>query len=48
MLVPGHDLSMRLDAAGRPEYVGSRKAAIAAWFAEDLELTTMIDLTRAG
>jgi glyoxylase-like metal-dependent hydrolase (beta-lactamase superfamily II) len=45
LLVPGHDLSMRLDAAGRPAYVGERKAAIAAWFAEDLELTTVIDLT---
>ena len=39
---------MRLDAAGQPEYVGERKAAIAAWFAEDLELTTLIDLGRAG
>ncbi len=46
--VPGHDLSMRLDAAGQPEYVGERKAAIAAWFAEDLELTTLIDLGRPG
>lgn len=48
LLVPGHDLGMRLDAAGRPEYVGGREAAIAAWFAEDLARTTVIDLTRAG
>jgi len=48
LLIPGHDLSMRLDAAGKPAYVGERKAAIAAWFAEDLELTTVIDLGRAG
>jgi hypothetical protein len=36
--------SMRQDAAGRPECVGSRRAAIAARFAEDLELMTVIDL----
>lgn len=45
LLVPGHDLSMRLDERGRPEYLGERRAAIAAWFAEDLSLTTPIDLT---
>jgi glyoxylase-like metal-dependent hydrolase (beta-lactamase superfamily II) len=45
LVVPGHDLSMRLDAAGRPEYLGERRAAIAAWFAEDLSVTTPIDLT---
>jgi N-acyl homoserine lactone hydrolase len=44
LLVPGHDLSMRLDAQGRPEYVGERAAAISAWFSETLELTTTIDL----
>ena len=48
LLIPGHDLSMRLDAAGKPAYVGERKAAIAAWFAEELELTTVIDLGRGG
>lgn len=48
LLIPGHDLSMRLDATGGPEYVGSRKAAIAAWFAEDLELTTVIELAPPG
>src|SRR5262245_19768107 len=41
---PGHDLSRRLDAAGRPEFIGQRQAAIAAWFGEELELTTTIDL----
>ena len=44
ILVPGHDLSMRLDTDGRPQFIGERTAAIAAWFAEDLELTTVIDL----
>lgn len=42
--VPGHDLSMRLDAAGQPEYIGERRAAIAAWFSERIETTTRIDL----
>lgn len=45
IVVPGHDLSMRLNAEGRPEYIGARKAAIAAWFDEDLSVTTPIDLT---
>ncbi|MGH8221429.1 MAG: MBL fold metallo-hydrolase [Woeseiaceae bacterium] len=44
IVVPGHDLTMQLDAGGRPQYLGERKAAISAWFAEDLETTTLIDL----
>ncbi|MEP9375988.1 MBL fold metallo-hydrolase [Aquabacter sp. CN5-332] len=46
IVVPGHDLSLRLNAEGRPEYIGERKAAIAAWFDEDLSVTTSIDLTK--
>ena len=45
LLVPGHDLTMRLDEAGRPEYLGERRAAISAWFSEDLLVTTAIDLS---
>ncbi|MES2184873.1 MAG: MBL fold metallo-hydrolase [Pseudomonadota bacterium] len=48
VLVPGHDLSMRLDAHGKPEYIGERKAAIAAWFTESLEHMTTIDLCGPG
>jgi N-acyl homoserine lactone hydrolase len=44
VLVPGHDLSMCLDAAGQPEYIGERRAAIEAWFSQSLEFTTTIDL----
>ncbi|MFZ2737931.1 MAG: MBL fold metallo-hydrolase [Burkholderiaceae bacterium] len=44
VLVPGHDLSMVLDASGQPVYQGERRASIAAWFSESLELTTHIDL----
>lgn len=47
LLVPGHDLSMRLDARGQPEYVGERRAAIAAWFGETVAEQTMIDLCGA-
>ena len=45
LLVPGHDLTMRLDAAGRPEYLGERRAGIAAWFAEDLAVMHGFDLS---
>jgi N-acyl homoserine lactone hydrolase len=45
LLIPGHDLAMVLDEAGRPTYVGARAAGIAAWFSETLEDTTPIDLT---
>jgi len=48
ILVPGHDLSMRLDEAGNPQYIGERKAAISAWFAEDLAHTTRFELVPAG
>ena len=44
LLVPGHDLTMRLDEAGRPEYLGERRAGISAWFSEDLLVATVIDL----
>ena len=43
-VVAGADLSRRLVAAGRPEYLGERRAGIAAWFSEDLSVTTPIDL----
>ena len=44
LLIPGHDLTMRLDAEGRPDYLGERRAGIAAWFSEDLAVTQEIDL----
>jgi len=48
IVVPGHDLSMRLGADGRPGYLGERRAEIAAWFHEDLSVTTPIDLTEGS
>jgi N-acyl homoserine lactone hydrolase len=44
LLIPGHDLPMQLDAAGAPEYVGTRTAAINVWFGEGLEQTTRLEL----
>lgn len=45
LLIPGHDLTMRLDAAGRPEYIGQRRAGIAAWFSEDLAVMEEFDIS---
>jgi hypothetical protein len=36
---------MRLDAAGRPEYIGQRRAGIAAWFSEELEVMQEFDIS---
>ena len=45
LLVPGHDLTMRLDDSGRPEYLGERRASISAWFSESLEMVREFDLS---
>ena len=45
LLIPGHDLTMRLDATGRPEYIGQRRAGIKAWFTEDLEVMAEFDIS---
>lgn len=44
IVVPGHDLSMVLDRTGQPQYVGQRRAQIAAWFGETLAEQSVIDL----
>ncbi|GAB7549024.1 MBL fold metallo-hydrolase [Cupriavidus sp. 8B] len=48
ILIPGHDLTMRLDEDGQPELIGKRAAAIAAWFSESLSQATNFDLTDAA
>jgi N-acyl homoserine lactone hydrolase len=48
LLIPGHDLPMTLDREGAPQYMGTRQAAISAWFAESFEHTTLVDLCGAG
>jgi N-acyl homoserine lactone hydrolase len=48
IVIPGHDLSMRLDEHGAPVYIAERKAGINAWFAETLEQTTNFDMSAPG
>ena len=43
LLVPGHDLSMRLDG-DTPVYVGELRESLSVWFNEDLESPQLIDL----
>ncbi|OWT69101.1 MULTISPECIES: MBL fold metallo-hydrolase [unclassified Achromobacter] len=47
LLVPGHDLCMRLDEAGQPRYVGERRAVLTAWLGDTMEPTS-IDLCCGG
>ncbi|MCP5152764.1 MAG: MBL fold metallo-hydrolase [Ectothiorhodospiraceae bacterium] len=46
ILVPGHDLPMT-QVDGVISYVGEREAAITAWYGEDLDSTTLIQLAVA-
>jgi len=48
VLIPGHDLSMRLDVDGKPQYIGERKAGIAAWYSESIRTTSTFDLSGGG
>jgi N-acyl homoserine lactone hydrolase len=43
IVVPGHDIPMVLKD-GRPEYLARREAAIKAWFGDDLDTMTAIEL----
>jgi len=45
ILVPGHDLPM-VQEGGEVRYLGSREAAIRAWYSEDLNETTVISLLK--
>lgn len=46
ILVPGHDVPM-VQKNGRIEYLGRREAAIQAWYGDDMETTTLFELTVA-
>ncbi|NVO12558.1 MAG: MBL fold metallo-hydrolase [Rhodoplanes sp.] len=48
IVIPGHDLSMRLGDDGAPVYTAKRCAGISAWFAETLEDTTVFDFAGAA
>ncbi len=43
IVIPGHDLPMLLEN-GVPRHIGQREAAISAWYGDDMEQTTLIDL----
>ena len=43
VVVPGHDLPM-VQEDGAPRYLGQREAAISAWYGDDMEQTTLIQL----
>jgi N-acyl homoserine lactone hydrolase len=43
ILVPGHDLPMT-QSDGATTYLGTREAAITAWFGDDMEQTTLFQL----
>jgi N-acyl homoserine lactone hydrolase len=43
VLIPGHDLPM-LQEDGVTRYIGKREAAISAWYGDNMEQTTLIDL----
>jgi hypothetical protein len=45
LLIPGHDLTMRLGEDGRPQYIGQRRAGIASWFSEDLAVMEEFDIS---
>lgn len=47
ILIPGHDLPMLLDG-DTPRTIGTREAAISAWYGDDMETTTLIDLVVPG
>lgn len=46
IVVPGHDLPMT-QADGHTRYLGQREAAITAWYDDDLQRTTLIELATA-
>jgi N-acyl homoserine lactone hydrolase len=44
VVVPGHDIPMVLNN-GRPEYLAKREAAVKAWFGDDIDTMTTLELT---
>ena len=43
IVIPGHDLPL-LQLDGATQYIGTREAAIRAWYGDGMEQTTLIDL----
>jgi glyoxylase-like metal-dependent hydrolase (beta-lactamase superfamily II) len=44
IMVPGHDVPM-VQESGQTKYIDKRQAAIAAWYDDDMEKTTLFKLT---
>ena len=44
LLIPGHDLTMRLDEKNQPVYLGKRVDSLIVWFSEKIENHGTIDL----
>ena len=44
IVVPGHDLPMVLEN-GQTKYIDKREAAISAWYGDDMQKTTLFELT---
>jgi glyoxylase-like metal-dependent hydrolase (beta-lactamase superfamily II) len=44
IVVPGHDVPMVLEK-GQTKYIDKREAAVSAWFGDDMETTTLFELT---
>jgi N-acyl homoserine lactone hydrolase len=47
LLIPGHDLTMRLDENNQPIYLGERKDALIVWFSETIESNGLIYLNES-
>jgi N-acyl homoserine lactone hydrolase len=43
-VVSSHDVPMILEG-GMPHYIGKHEAAITAWYGDDMETTTLFNLT---
>jgi hypothetical protein len=46
VMIPGHDVPMVLGEEEVPQHMGTREAAISAWFGEHLETTTLFELSQ--
>lgn len=48
VLLPGHDVALRIGADGQPEAIEARKLEIQAWFGASLDDVTKFDVTESG
>ena len=48
VLLPGHDVPLRIGADGQPEALAPREMTLQAWFGATLDDATLFDVTEAG